>query len=368
MPISPRKEVDGLSPATHGGPDYPELQSLNLKPGEILDFSVCSNPFGPPASVRRGLRRLASADIRRYPDTEATELRAALAQRLDVGPQSILIGNGSTELIRLAALAYFGPGDAVVVPTPNFGEYEVASCLSGARLITPALEPDDCFRLPVADIADIIRRRHPKGVFLCNPHNPTGQYFSREELEVILDASGDCLVIVDEAYVSFVDGAWRSEDFIARGNLLVLRSMTKDYSLAGLRLGYAVAKAEIIDTLRRVRPPWNVNAVAQAAGLLALQEGDFLKKSMARIQKERDYLLGRIKGMGLPTVPTRANFFLVNVGDARPFRDRLLRRKILVRDCTSFGLPEYTRLSPRRHTENVRLVSALTELVDDGLR
>lgn len=368
MPISPRKELDGLSAATHGGLDYSELERLNLGPDDILDFSVCCNPFGPPPSVRRGLARLAPADIDRYPDTEATELRGALARGLAVAPQSILVGNGSTELIRLAALAYFGPGDIVVVPTPTFGEYEVACRLSGARLITPALKSEDCFRLPVAEIADLIRRRHPKGVFLCNPHNPTGQYFSREDMEVILDASGDCLVIVDEAYVSFVDGAWRSVNLIERGNLLVLRSMTKDYALAGLRLGYAVAKAEIIDTLRRVRPPWNVNALAQAAGVLALQEAGFLEQSVARLNRERDYLLARITGLGLPTAPTRANFFLMKVGEARLFRDRLLRRKILVRDCTSFGLPEYVRLAPRRHAQNVMLVSALRDLLDDGLQ
>ncbi|MBF8304380.1 MAG: aspartate aminotransferase [Dehalococcoidia bacterium] len=359
MPISPRKELTKLVPATHGSPDYAEMERLGLVPEEVIDFSVCSNPFGPPSSIRNGLTK---AVIDKYPDTEATELRLALSQKLGISPQNMAVGNGSTELIRLAAMVYFSPDDTVVIIKPDFGEYEVASRLCGARIVHLIVKPEDGFRLPLDKLVKLIRKHKPKGLFLSNPNNPTGQYLSRKEMEAILDASSKCLVIVDEAYVSFVENDWPSQDLIGRDNLLVLRSMTKDYTLPGLRLGYAMANPEIITNLRRAMPPWNVNAIALKAGVLALKDAEFLDISLKKLRWERDALMAKIGHLYLQTVPTQANFFLVKAGNARQFRERLLQQKILVRDCTSFGLREYVRIAPRTPKENKRLVAVLKEL------
>ncbi|MBI4289217.1 MAG: histidinol-phosphate aminotransferase family protein [Chloroflexi bacterium] len=345
-------------PAIHGAPDYAEMERLGLRPEEITDFSVCSNPFGPPASVLSGL---ASAAIERYPDSDAMELRGALAGQLGISPGNILVGNGSTELIRLAALAYFSPGDAVVVLEPDFGEYEVAVRICGGRTLTVRVRPEDDFRLPAERLAHTLEQQRPKALYLSNPHNPTGQYLTRKDVEDLLTASPDCLVVLDEAYVSFVDDAWSSLDLIGHDNLLILRSMTKDYALPGLRLGYAVASAAIIEALRKVRPPWNVNAVAQRAGILALQDKGFLVNSLQQLRTEREFLLGGLRRLGYHTVPTRANFFLVEVRDAPAFRETLLKQRILVRDCTSFGLPNYVRIAPRTRVENARLISVVEE-------
>lgn len=365
MPISPRKELSNLVPAIHGSPDYAELERLGLAVEDVIDFSVCSNPFGPPSSIRHSLSK---ATIDKYPDTEATELRLALAQKLGISHKNIIVGNGSTELIRLAALAYFSAGDKVVIINPDFGEYEVASRLCGATIVHLTVKPDDGFCLPLDKLAKLIKKHKPKGLFLSNPNNPTGQYLSRKELEIIFDASSECLVIVDEAYISFVESAWPSQDLIWRDNLLILRSMTKDYTLAGLRLGYAVANPEIIANLRRARPPWNVNAIALKAGVLALQDTEFLTKSLKKLRQERDSLTVKLEHMGLKTIPTRANYFLIKVGNARLLWEKLLEYKILVRDCTSFGLPEYIRIAPRTTKENKRLVAVLKEINLRGLQ
>jgi histidinol-phosphate aminotransferase len=151
---------------------------------------------------------------------------------------------------------------------------------------------------------------------------------------------------------------------IEGNNLLVLRTMTKDYALAGLRLGYGVAKEEITASLRRICPPWNVNALAQKAGLIAIAREEHLEHCQARLRKTKNYLVTELSGLGLPPLPSEANFFLVNVGDASWFRRELLKRRMLVRDCTSFSLPHYIRIAPRTLPECRSLVTAITEIRD----
>jgi len=170
------------------------------------------------------------------------------------------------------------------------------------------------------------------------------------------------LLILDEAYLTFVDNPWSSLDMIERGNLLVLRSMTKDYALAGLRLGYGVAKENIIDALSRVRPPWNVNAVAQQAGIIALNEEGYVKQCQTKIKEAKEYLVAELSQLNLPPMSSEASFFLVKVDNSSEFRRRLLEQKMLVRDCTSFGLPGYVRIAPRTLPECQRLIEAVKRI------
>lgn len=359
MSLPPRPEVDGMSICQHGGIDYTEMEELGIIPEEILDFSANLNPFGPPPGVRKALGEV---DITHYPDSEATHLRRFLAEKLGVVPGNILVGSGSTELIRLVALAYFGQGDHVLIIEPTFGEYEVACQIVGASLIKQRLSAENTFQLRIEETIELIYQRRPKGVFIANPNNPTGQYISCSEFEKLLDASGDSLVVLDEAYITFADNSWSSIDMIERNNLLILRSMTKDYALAGLRLGYGVARGEIIDILRRIRPPWNVNAIAQQIGIIAMQAEGYLKRCQVELRKAKDYLVAELSCLGLSLIPSEANFFLVEVGNAREFRHNLLERQILVRDCSSFGLPSYVRIAPRTLPECQRLVAAIKEM------
>jgi len=363
LPLQPKPEVVNLKVCAHGGPDYAELRALGLAPEKALDFSVSANPFPPPVQVRESLNTVA---VERYPDSETAELRQCLSERLGVAPANILAGNGSVELIRLIALAYFGRGDSVLILAPTFGEYEVAARIVGAGVIRHCVEAEAEFTLKMGKVVDLIRKRRPKGVFICNPNNPTGIYLSREEVITILDSSRDCLFILDEAFVSFVDGSWSSVGLIDRGNVVIVRSMTKDYALAGLRLGYAVAHREVIDILRRVCPPWHVNAVAQQAGAVALRDGGYLEQCKEKIGEAKQFLISGLRQIGFTPVPSRANFFLVRVGDGRRFRASLLSYGILVRDCASFGLPEYVRIAPRTMPECQKLIAAIRALKRDG--
>ena len=356
MSLRPRPEIENMKACHHGGPDYAELRTMGLSPDEVIDFSACCNPFTPPPAVRKTLSDIV---INRYPDSQATELRQCLSSKLGVAPDNILAGNGAVELIRLIALTYFRPGDPVLILKPTFGEYEVACQIVGAEIIEPRRRVEDSFLLRIEETADLIQQHRPRGVFVCNPNNPTGQYLSRQEVETISDTCSDGLLILDEAYVSFVDKGWTSPDLIRRGNVIILRSMTKDYALAGLRLGYAIADDEIIETLRRVCPPWNVNIAAQKAGTAAVRDDNFLERCKKRLRQSKQFLTNELGRIGLPPLPSSANFFLIKVGDGKAFRDALLRHGILVRDCASFGLPEYVRISPRTMPECRKLITAI---------
>jgi histidinol-phosphate aminotransferase len=363
LSLRPRPEIENIKVCPHGGPDYAELKAMNLTPEEVIDFSGGSSPFMPPPGIRKILNSIA---INQYPDSEATELRQHLSGKLGVAQENIMAGNGAAELIHLIALTYFGHGDSVLILEPTFGEYEVACQIVGARVFKQWARAEEDFAPRVEETIRLIRQRHPKGIFICNPNNPTGQYLSRQEVEMILEACVNTLLILDEAYIAFVDESWSSCDLISRGNVIIVRSMTKDYTLAGLRLGYVVASEEIIDKVRRVRPPWNVNVVAQKAGVIALEDADYLKQCEQEVRQVKQFLTTELYRSGFTVVPSKANFFLVRVGDASAFRTALLRHGILVRDCTSFGLPEYIRIMPHPIPECQKLIDTIKVLKHKG--
>lgn len=363
MPLRCRPEIEDLPPCPHGGPQWPELQERGLKAEGVVDFSVSTNPFGPPPGVREAM---ATAPIELYPDSQATELRQALAQRLGVGMENLLMGSGATEIIRLVALAYLSPGDTVLIPQPTYGEYEVACRLAGARVVKTAISEARGFTLESGELARLIQRYRPKAIFLCNPNNPTGAYLGQEEVMGVLEACPDGLVVVDEAFVSFVPGAWPSLPLMERGNLLLLRSLTKDYALAGLRLGYALAGPQVIEPLRRACPPWNVNIAALRAGAAALKAEGWLLDSLEKLRQAGQFLRAGLARLGLPPLPSQAHFFLVKVVDAPGLRRALLSYGIMVRDCSSFGLPQYIRLAPRPIPQCRQLLEALTQIMERG--
>jgi histidinol-phosphate aminotransferase len=358
-----RPEVETFSPGVHGGPDYSELQYRGLKADRILDFSVCCNPYPPPRTVRESLRRM---PLGRYPDSTSAELKNKLSRLHGIPSANILIGSGTTELIRLIALTFLGKGDAVVLFQPSYGEYATAARLAGAAITECKGLVQNSFNLQAEKIAAVIRQNHPGAVFICNPNNPTGQYLSEAEIEAILAECRDTLLVLDEAYVNFVEQPWPSLDLGRRENVVILRSMTKDYGLAGLRLGYIVASEKIIRILGRICPPWNVNVAAQQAGSSVLDCHNYLSRSLVKLRRAGQYLQQELTKLGLPPMPSRANFFLVKVGDGKRLRALLLNEGILVRDCASFGLPEYMRLAPRSLQDCRVLIAVLKRLKRDG--
>jgi histidinol-phosphate aminotransferase len=359
--VLPRPEVVSTPLARHGALDYAELELLELAAGEVLDFSVNSNPYGPSPRVREAL---SGVPPDRYPDREALALRRALARRLGVPSERILAGNGTVELMWLAALAFLRPGDRVLVVGPTFGEYARVAALMGAQVKSWSARPELDFAVEVDEVARSLRDVQPRLAFLCNPNNPTGTVIPLEAVDAWAQAHPQALFVVDEAYLAFASGL-RSALTTAACNVLVLRSMTKDYALAGLRLGYAVGHEDAIAALARVRPPWSVNALAQAAGLAALDDEEHLQRSLGELAWAKEALVAGLVELGLPPLPSALHFFLVQVGDGAAFRRALLRWGILVRDCSSFGLPAYVRIATRRPEENTRLLAAICEVKDD---
>jgi histidinol-phosphate aminotransferase len=300
--LSAKAYIRKIALSEHGGCRYEELRRLGLEEDKIIDFSVCVNPFKLPAGLKQAI---AAADLQSYPDTDSHLLKNELADRLGVTPQNLLIGNGSTELIRLAATAYIGRGDRVMIPQPTYGEYETAAAICGAEVIRFPLAEKKDFQLSPDELQFALEKTRPRALFLCNPNNPTGQYLPSESVERLLVRNPHCLLVLDEAYTGFLENPWSSVDLIKHPNLLILRSMTKDYGLAGIRLGYAVAGGALIKTLSRVKPPWNVSAVAQCAGVWVLQNYRDMTKMRSDLDRSGRYLKAELVKMGLRLCPLR---------------------------------------------------------------
>ena len=353
MALHANPHIKNLCPVEHGGTGYAGLKDAL----GIMDFSTCCNPYGPPSGLRLALR---NADIETYPDTRSKHLVKALAKNLGAAPENVIAGSGSTEIIRLAALAYLAAGDKVIVPSPTYGEYELAGRIAGAEIIKYHLLEDRDFQMDADGFAEFTRGHNPKAVFLCNPNNPTGQLLPGEDVHRLVKGLPDTLVILDEAYLAFTQASSGAAALISRPNVLVVRSMTKDFALAGLRLGYGLACREIIDNLEKVRPPWNVSSPAQQAGIAAVGLDGYMRQSNAGIQKCSAYLARRLASLGYKIISSDTHFFLMRVGNAADFKSRLLDKGFLVRDCSSFGLPAYVRISPRRMGDCQKLVQAIS--------
>ena len=260
MSIRPNPEIEKLKVCPHGGPNYAELRAMGLAADEIIDFSVSSNPFSFPPEVRDVFD---SVVIDRYPDSESTELRVCLSGKLGVHPDNILVGNGSTEIIRLIALAYFGHGDSVLILKPTFGEYELACQIVSTEILEQWGKEEECFAVNTDETVALIRQHHPKGVFICNPNNPTGQYLSQQEVERVLKASPQSLVILDEAS-SRLDPA--TEVLIDRAVVKLLENRTSiiiAHRLATLNQVDTIAildQGKIVETGRRVELEKNKNS------------------------------------------------------------------------------------------------------------
>jgi L-threonine-O-3-phosphate decarboxylase len=357
MSPKPRREVLRMPSAVHGSLNLRELRELGLCPEDVLDFSANINPYGTLPSVRAAIARV-PLDV--YPDREGLELRAVLVESLGAAAERILLGNGAAELIWLAALAFVRAGDRVLVLGPTFCEYARAATLLGADVANWLAREETNFDPEREQIACRLESMRPQLVFVCNPNNPTGAVLSPEVIAGWARQHPRTLFIVDEAYLPFANGLGSALTFAVE-NVLVLRSMTKDFGLAGLRLGFAVGDERVIELLRRVQPPWSVNALAQAAGVAALRDSAYRQRALEWLAQAKQDLIVGLARLGLESVPSATHFFLVRVGDGAVFRAALLMRGILIRDCASFGLPAYVRIAARRPEENARLLTAIRE-------
>ena len=388
----PADAVNGSGPAipagtarpVHGGIKPEQLRALGLAPEQVLDFSASVSPLGPPAGLAEALR---GVDLTAYPDPACLELRETLAGHLSgsqagrITPEQILPGNGSTELIHLLTRAYLSPkmdgaSPWVLLLTPTYGEYRGACLLAGGLVSELVAARERGFRWDLAEVRSCIAGTVPKNgpetrgvtespslVFLCNPNNPTGVYLAQEEVETLAQACAESgsLLVLDEAYLNFVDNPWDSLDLLEGGSTVLLRSMTKDYALTGLRLGYSLASPEVTARLASFQPDWSVNSLAQVAGLVALADRDYLPRARKAVNAAKEYLIQELSGMGFIIHPAAANFLLIEVGDGGWWEHRLMRRGIFVRDCASFGLPDCIRIGIRARADCEKLVAAVAQ-------
>lgn len=318
------------------------------------------NPFGPSPKALRAIR-LEAKRLQVYPDQKSTPLREALAKKFGLSPEGVIVGNGSDDIMQVLAATYLEPGDEVIVSENSFSVYELVSRLFGAR---PVFVPLKNF---VQDLNAIGAAVTPKTkmIFMTNPHNPTGSYFASGELATFLDRlPPTVLVVIDEAYAEFAeakDFPASIKELKAGRNVVVLRTFSKFYGLAGLRVGYGLAKEEIVRPMMKAKMPFNVSRLAQAGALAALNDKTFLKKTAQNNLKERKYLSKEFSRLGLDFKKSEANFILVDLKKpADQFAAELMKKGIIVRPLTSFGLPQAVRISIGTRRQNERLIKALT--------
>ena len=368
---------DQFSPANiarpvHGGIKEAELRALGLRPEDCLDFSASVSPLGPPDGVAEAM---AAVDLTAYPDPHCLALTEAIASHHandGLGTANVIVGNGSTEIIHLLTRACVeqrpsGSSASALLLTPTYGEYDGAVRVSGGSVTTLTAERQgDSFTWDTDAAVACIATEGPALTFVCNPNNPTGALMGRGQLEAMADAAGNVggLLVVDEAYINLSErhsGADVVGLAVRHGAVVALRSMTKDYALTALRLGYAVASAAVISRLAALQPDWSVNGLAQAAGLVAIADVAYLERARQAVAASRECVTERLAGLGIRCYPTAANFVLAQVGDAAALRNCLARRGLFVRDCTSFGLPDCIRIGLRPVADCVILAEAIGE-------
>jgi histidinol-phosphate aminotransferase len=342
--------------------DPSELKRLNISPDALIDFSVNSNPFGPSPRVLEDLRQV---DVAKYPDRFCAQLKNRLAILNEIEDPGILVGNGTSELIWLVTQALLKPGEKVLILGPTFGEYRRAAVNLGGQVEEINAKPP-YFRPPVEILIENIRKSAPRLVFLCNPNNPTGQLISEDDLLRILHAcTGETILVIDEAYRAFAGKGFF--EAVPGGNCIVLRSMTKDFALAGLRLGYLITSSHLVEQISRLQPAWSVNACAQAAGVAALADLPYYAKTLQDLNLLRQTFFAQIETITQTPMTSSTHFGVIKTpGLARRIRNTLLQQSIQVRDCASFGLPEYIRISTQLPAQNAAFLTGLKELFNSG--
>src|SRR6266403_2977194 len=348
-----------------GKPIEETARALDVDPGAITKLASNENPLGPsPKAIRA--TRAAAENAHLYPDGGGFYLCKAIAARLGLAPENIISGNGSNEVIEFLGHAFLNLDDDVITSEYAFIVYKLIATSFGAQTIeTPS--PD--FQQNLDAMLDAITPK-TRLIFVPNPNNPTGTLISQRMIDRFMSRVPENIIVVfDEAYFEFLDNPPDTLRFVREGrNVMVLRTFSKIHGLAGLRIGYAIARPDVIDVRHRTRQPFNVNSIAQAGAIAALEDDAHLRETKRVIDEGRACLQEQFAEMKLPFVPGVANFVMVNVGDGCAVFEQLLRRKIIVRPLKGYGLPEWVRISVGSMEQNKKLVAALRELLGSEVR
>jgi len=327
---------------------------------DVVKLASNENALGPSPAALRALRG-ALEGLHRYPDGAAKALRGRLAEKLGVRRERIFVGNGGDDVLSVLARTFLNEGEEVIVPQPTFSPYAHVSRVMGAKVLASPLSE---FRVDLRDVRSKVTDR-TKLIFLCSPNNPTGTIIpGRELLPFLEDLPRSVIVLLDEAYGDFVeDPDWPDAIPPAeRRPLIVLRSFSKIYGLAGLRVGYGVGPESLIGYMDRVREPFNVNVLAQAAAAAALEDEEFRRRTVAAVREGRRRLYAAFGRLGLQYLESQANFIFVRVGDADAVTEALLRQGVIVRPGTAFGCREWVRVTVGLPEEEEKLLRALARI------
>ncbi|MDE1919983.1 MAG: histidinol-phosphate transaminase [Candidatus Omnitrophica bacterium] len=348
-------------PYVPGKPIDEVRRELGLK--SVIKLASNENPYPPSPKVLAAMAR-AAREVNRYPDGGCFILRRGLARKFNVDDDQLLFGNGSDEIICLAVRAFAAKGGEVIIAKPSFLVYEIASILSGARLHQVPLQS---FRYDLQAMRAKVNGR-TRIIFIGNPDNPAGTYITQRQAEDFLrSVPKNILVFFDEAYFEYV----HADDYPDTlglmkkyPNLMVARTFSKMYGLAGLRIGYGIARRDIIDILNRLREPFNVNSMAQAAAAAVLADEPYYRKIAQEIHAQRLYLYRSLKAMNIAFEESFTNFILVRAGaDSSVIADALLNKGVIVRDMAVWGLKGYIRTSIGTPAENKRFIKTLGEIL-----
>jgi threonine-phosphate decarboxylase len=361
--------IKKLNPCFHGGNVWEISEKFEIPLNQVIDFSVPINPLGAPKKALQSIRQHLST-IKNYPDPEHEWLIETLSNYVGVESNNIIVGNGSTELIYLFTEVFVESGYEAVIPIPTFGEYKIATMRAGGRPLFLRCKPAKNFRLNFAKLEKAISKK-TRIIFFCNPNSPTGILYEKDDvLRIIrLAAEKNVLMFIDEDYVDFVDDNKRYSmaEYVKRyDNLFVLRSLTKFFGLAGIRIGFGIGSPDVVGTLKKAKMPWSVNSLAMFAATEAVKDDDFIKDSRLLISRSKRQLQKMLQEIPwLRVYPSETNFFLIEItkGDltSTQLKKRLARKGLLIRDCSDFdGLTNrFFRVSVNKPEENKKLIKHL---------
>jgi histidinol-phosphate aminotransferase len=356
LQVRPRAAAEVIAPYVPGRSIEEVKRDYGLN--DVVKLASNENPFGPsPRAIEAAATALAG--VHRYPDGASRDLREALARRHGLERENVIMGNGSDEVIMLLALAYLDSGSEAVLAAPPYSVHRTAVLVAHGKIISVQL------RHHTHDLAAMAAAATERArlIMVANPHNPTGTAVTEGDLRrLAVTAPEHVVIIVDEAYYDFVDDDLRftARDLLDRHpNVVTVRTFSKVHGLSGLRVGYGLAHSDIVSPLDRIRPPFGLNSVAQAAALAALSDSEYMARVIAETRGGRARLLEIARGHGLKAIPSQANFVLMRVGDSTAFTESLLRLGVIVRPGENLGMPGWVRVSVGTCEELDRFDAAL---------
>jgi len=356
----PRKAVLNVKPYQPGKPIEEVKRELGL--ADVIKMASNENALGPSPKAVEAIKKYAG-NINRYPEGGCFYLRQAVAKKLKIKPEQLIFGNGSDELIGLVLKAFVNEGDEVIVASPTFLMYEVASTVHGAKI---KVVPMRYFKYDLKAMRGAVSK-NTKVVFIANPDNPNGTYVSKYELEDFLKGlPGETIVFLDEAYFEFAEEQDYPNglDYLGKNNIVVTRTFSKVYGLAGLRVGYGVSSPEIIKYMETVREPFNVNSLAQIGAIGALKDKEFLSKTKKAVKEGKKFLYSELKAMGVRYVPSVTNFMLIELGrKSCEITEKLLKKGVIVRNMKAWGLENFIRVTVGKKSENKRFIKELKKII-----